>query len=78
MSSRAGQRNLLMVGVRRMVRPVASCGSNRKSPAVPVDTPPPARVAGPIPHYRKLAFLAGAVATVLAIMLVNQVIGMMP
>ncbi len=61
-----------------MVSAVANCGSNRKSPAVPVETPPPARVAGPIPHFRKLAFLAGAAATVLALMLGNQIIGLMP
>jgi hypothetical protein len=45
---------------------------------VPVDHPSPARVAGPIPHFRKLAFLFGAVATFLALVLLMQVPGLFP
>jgi hypothetical protein len=45
---------------------------------VPVDTPPPARAAGPIPHFRKFAFLAGATAAILALVLLNQLLGVMP
>ena len=49
-----------------------------KVPAVPVDTPPPARAVGPIPHFRKFAFLVGATTTMLALVLVNQLVGLMP
>ena len=47
-----------------------------KAIPVPVDTSPPARVAGPIPHFRKLAFAFGATATLLALVLVHQLIGL--
>lgn len=43
-----------------------------KAPAVPVDYPTPARAAGPIPHLRKLAFMFGATAMVLALLLAAQ------
>lgn len=55
----------------------ANRGRNRKSPTVPVDTPLPARAAGPIPHFRKFAFLAGATAAVLVLVLLTQVVGIM-
>jgi hypothetical protein len=42
---------------------------------VPVDPSTPARIAGPIPHQRKLAFLFGAVATLAALLLVGQFAG---
>jgi hypothetical protein len=45
---------------------------------VPVDHPEPARVAGPIPHFRKLAFVFGATATVLALLLVTNLTGFLP
>jgi hypothetical protein len=48
----------------------------QKAPAVPVDTPPPARAAGPIPHFRKFAFLMGATATGLALVLAYQFVGL--
>jgi hypothetical protein len=35
-------------------------------------------VAGPIPHFRKLAFVFGGVATLLALLLVQQLTGLMP
>ena len=56
---------------------VANRGTNRKLPPVPVDTPLPARAAGPIPHFRKLAFLMGATATVLALVLGTQFVGVL-
>jgi hypothetical protein len=43
---------------------------------VPVDPSPLARVAGPIPHFRKLAFGFGATATLLALFLVQQMVGL--
>jgi hypothetical protein len=43
---------------------------------VPVDHPAPARVAGPIPHFRKLAFVFGATAMLLALLLVTNLTGM--
>ena len=46
--------------------------ANPKAPTVPVDTPPSARVAGPIPHMRKLAFAFGVIATSLALVLIRQ------
>jgi hypothetical protein len=49
-----------------------------ESPTVPVDPPPSARVAGPIPHFRKLAFVFGATAAMLALLLATQLIGMVP
>ena len=60
----------------------ASCPGRRprlqtKVPTVPVDTPPPARVAGPMPHFRKFAFLMGATATMLALLVANQLIGLL-
>jgi hypothetical protein len=48
-----------------------------KATPVPVDTSPPARVAGPIPHVRKFSFLVGATATTLALVLVSQLIALM-
>ncbi|MBL8598514.1 MAG: hypothetical protein J0I48_10120 [Devosia sp.] len=44
---------------------------------MPVDTPPPAPAAGPIPHFRKFAFLAGATFTGLMLVLAMQVMEMM-
>jgi hypothetical protein len=43
---------------------------------VPVDPAPLARVAGPIPHFRKLAFAFGATATLLALVFVQQLLGL--
>lgn len=43
-----------------------------KATPVPVDIPPPAHVAGPNPHFRKFAFLIGATAAMLALVLVGQ------
>jgi hypothetical protein len=54
---------------------VALRGRNQKAPPVPVDPAPLARVAGPIPHFRKLAFVFGATATVLALVLIQQLTG---
>lgn len=54
---------------------VAPCGINPKAPAVPVDPSPLAHVAGPIPHFRKLAFVFGAAATLVALLLIQQVTG---
>ena len=51
--------------------------ASTKVPTVPVDTPPPARVAGPMPHFRKFAFLMGATATMLALLVANQLIGLL-
>jgi len=48
-----------------------------KAPPVPVDPLPPARVAGPIPHFRKFSFLVGATAATLALVLVSQLIALM-
>lgn len=48
-----------------------------KATSVPVDIPPPAHVAGPIPHLRKFSFLIGAAAAMIALLLVSQVVGMM-
>jgi hypothetical protein len=45
---------------------------------VPVDPAPPARVAGPIPHFRKLAFVFGATATLLALLLAGNLLGLSP
>ena len=42
---------------------------------MPVDPSPLARVAGPIPHFRKLAFVFGATATLLALYLMGQFVG---
>jgi hypothetical protein len=42
---------------------------------VPVDPLPSARVVGSIPHFRKLAFLFGVVATALALLVATQIIG---
>jgi hypothetical protein len=42
---------------------------------VPVDPAPPARVAGPIPHFRKLAFVFGFTATLLAVLLASNLLG---
>jgi hypothetical protein len=39
---------------------------------VPVDYPTPARAAGPIPHFRKLAFMFGATVMVLALVVAAQ------
>lgn len=50
------------------------CGANRKLPAVPVDPAPPARAAGMTPHTRKLAFLFGAGATLVAVLLIQQIV----
>lgn len=50
----------------------------QKAPPVPVDVAPPVPVAGPIPHFRKLAFVFGAGATLLALILVQQLGGLMP
>ena len=47
-----------------------------KASPVPVDTPPPARVAGPIPHFRKFSFVIGATATTLTLVLVYQLMGL--
>jgi hypothetical protein len=43
---------------------------------VPVDTPPPARAAGPIPHIRKFAFLIGVTVTMLVLMAASQLMGL--
>jgi hypothetical protein len=43
---------------------------------VPVDPFPLARVAGPIPHFRKLAFVFGATATLLALYLMHQLVSL--
>ena len=48
-----------------------------KATPVPVDIPPPAHVAGPIPHFRKFAFLIGATAAMLVLVLVSQLVGLM-
>jgi hypothetical protein len=45
---------------------------------VPVDPTPLARVAGPIPHFRKLAFVFGATATLLMLVLIQQLTGFAP
>ncbi|HEX2862113.1 MAG TPA: hypothetical protein VHN79_10760 [Lacunisphaera sp.] len=45
---------------------------------MPVDPSAPARVVGPIPHLRKLAFVFGAIATLLALLLATQLTGLMP
>lgn len=55
----------------------ATRGCNPKAAPVPVDTSPPARVAGPVPHFRKFSFLVGATAATLALVLVSQLIAMM-
>lgn len=39
---------------------------------MPVDPAPAARVAAPLHHVRKLAFLAGGAATWLAVMLIEK------
>ncbi len=39
---------------------------------MPVDPLPPARVVGPMPHFRKLAFVFGATATLLAVLLASN------
>jgi hypothetical protein len=44
---------------------------------VPVDHPTPAPAVGPIPHFRKLAFIMGATATVLALMLGTQLVALL-
>jgi hypothetical protein len=49
----------------------------KATPPVPVDIPPPARVVGPIPHFRKFSFLIGVTVTVLALVLINQIIALM-
>jgi hypothetical protein len=59
-------------------RSVALRGTNQKAPPVPVDPAPLARVAGPIPHFRKLAFVFGATATVIALLFVQQMLGLAP
>jgi hypothetical protein len=55
---------------------LAATGPQTESPTVPVDTPPSARVAGPVPHLRKLAFMFGVVATSLALVLIRQLGGL--
>ena len=63
-----------------MKRRVASAapGPQPKVPTVPVDTPPSARVAGPMPHLRKLAVTFAVIATSLALVLITQLGAWLP
>jgi hypothetical protein len=64
--------------VRRTLEASRFAAETRKLPPVPVDPVPLARVAGPIPHFRKLAFVFGATATVIALLFVQQMLGLAP
>ena len=61
-----------------MVRVSAPLRRKRESSQVPVDPGPPIPVIGPLPHFRKLAFAFGAIATFLALLLATHLIGGTP
>ena len=67
----------LQLAATRRIMSRSQTAASTKVPTVPVDTPPPARVAGPMPHFRKFAFLMGATATMLALLVANQLIGLL-
>jgi hypothetical protein len=57
-----------------MVGQARLCAANESS-SVPVNPVPAAPVAAPIPHFRKLAFGFGAIATIFALVFVQQMTG---
>jgi len=69
---------LLLPHARRTLEGSRFAAETRKLPPVPVDPVPLARVAGPIPHFRKLAFAFGATATLLALVFLQQMTGFAP
>ena len=73
-----GIASLLLPLVKRTLAASRFAAETRKLPPVPVDPVPLARVAGPIPHFRKLAFVFGATATLLALVLIHQLTGIAP
>lgn len=63
--------------IKRMVEFARPCAANESS-SVPVDPAPAVPVAVPMRHVRKLAFAFGAGAVLLALYLVERLLGFAP